>query len=178
MIPLHVESLLHALGVGETRWVQKDQVVSVAPRATLLTEPSQAISLNQIMAIATEAIQPQVPSRPIQIGSGHIHARGAARAASSRMHGSRCGITEQVEKSLAISELSNTLARRTMIEEQAGIQKIGEIDQEPAVIFMNLQVTLAPIQALILRMATLPLPHLEEHLLRRNVEHLWNHPQC
>src|SRR5690606_40134273 len=85
-------------------------------------------------------------------------------AAEGRLHGGGGGVAKEVEKALARGLLPEPGADRTMIEEDAGIEVIGEVDLEPRPALGDDEGPGAPLHplALVLTVALLAAALLEE----------------
>ena len=55
------------------------------------------------------------------------------------MHGGRTGITEQVEETRVLGFLCDAQAQRAMVEDQAGIQVIEQVDPQARIAFADHQ---------------------------------------
>jgi hypothetical protein len=86
--------------------------------------------------------------------------------------GGRPGVGEEIEKSLAGRQLGDGPADLAVIEEQAGVQVVVQIDQEAVPALPHLQELAALRQLLVLAGIPLPPPHLEHHVLRPDAQHL------
>ena len=89
-----------------------------------------------------------------------------------------CGITEQVEETLAGRFTLNAQAQWAMIEEQAGIQIIGEIHQQLDAALGHFEKLALTGLTLILARSRLALAALYHHLLAWNAQCLRYGSQC
>src|SRR5690606_13762232 len=96
----------------------------------------------------------------------------AARPTLGRMHRRRGGVAEQIEETLACRFALDAQAQRTMIEKQAGIQIVGEIDQQLDAAFADLEKLALTGLALVLARTALPFTALDHDLLTRNTQRL------
>ena len=159
MIALHIQHTLHALGIGEGRRVQENQIKSRAFGARLF-QPVEAIGALQPMLRAVEAVQHQVLLCPLQIGVRQIHARRAACPSGRGEYRRAAGVAEQVQEIGAAGPAAQQFAHDSMIEEKPGIQVVAEIDPELESRFTDhvaLCVLRAAVALLVLRAALLGL---------------------
>ena len=90
------------------------------------------------------------------------------------MHRGRSRIPEEIEKPLAGGQGPEQFPGRPVIEEEAGVQIIGKVDQKPARPFANLVKLPAGRLPGVLIGAFLPLPDLGDELLTRNSQDFGN----
>ena len=126
MVALHVELAVHAFGIREGRRVEEDEVVGPA---AAFREPGEAVFLDERM-LAAQPVDREVALRPLDVGARHVDAGRGARAASCRLHRRHSRVTEEVEEALALRELADERARLAVIEEQPGVEVVGEVHQD------------------------------------------------
>ena len=167
MVALHIEHVIHALGVGEGRRVDEDQVIF----APIRRQPGHHIGLHQLVQIG-QPIEREIAPRPVQIGPGQIHAGGTPRAADRSVHGGTGGIAEQIEEALAAGLRGDAQAYRTVIQKQPGIQVIGQVDQQLHLPFLHRHELATLGHAFVLLLAGLALALLEHHPFGGDIQHL------
>ena len=167
LLALHVE-VVGAGGVGEGRRVAEDHVVLAA----LGFQPLDRIGLHQLVAAAAHAVECKVVGAPLQVGAGQVDAGGRCRASHRRFHAGHAGVAEQVEETLATRLLGHLPAQRAVIEEQAGIQVVEQVDPQQRVVLAHQHELAALLEATVLAAALAALARFQRHLLRRHREHL------
>ena len=150
--------------VGGSR---KNQLIATL---RFLLKPDEHIGLDEFMLLALETVQCEVAPRPVKIGARHVHRGGGARA-NRGMHGGGAGIAEQIEKTLVLRQLAQHSACEAVVEEQAGIEIVGKVDQQLEAVFLYFMKLAALRQTFVLRTALLALPNFKEYLLHGNTEH-------
>ena len=100
-------------------------------------EPLQAIRAMQFVPGRAEAVQHEIVVRPIEIGVRQIDAHAAACAAGGGVDRCAARITEQIEKIRILGPLAQHLPDDAMIEKQARIQVIAEVDPKLESAFLH-----------------------------------------
>lgn len=103
MIALDIEDAVHALGVGEGRRVDEDQVELVAA----MGEPFQGIGLDELMRAAIEAVQHEIAVRPVAVGSGQVDAGGRRGATGCGVDTDAAGIGKQIQEVFAFDPFTH-----------------------------------------------------------------------
>ena len=84
------------------------------------------------------------------------------------MDAGAAGIGEQVEEILAFAHLAKHTAGDPVVEEQTGIQVVGEVDPQTRVVLLHLDKVAFLRHLLILIFPLLPLAGLQHQLVRRD----------
>ncbi len=85
------------------------------------------------------------------------------------------GVAEQIQKPFVFGQLAQQRARQTVVEEQTGVEVVREVYQQAAWAFAHFVELARGREFFILRAALLTPAHLEEYLLRRNLQHQRDH---
>ncbi len=179
VVALDIQGLVHLLGVGEGGRVHEDQVE--LPPGGL--QPAQAVVAHHPVAAGVESVKGEVVPRPLQVGVGEIHADAVAGAGrplgltrpQRRLHGGGGGIAEEVEEALSGGHLAQHPAYRPVVQEQAGVEVVAQVDPQPRPPLLHLEALAAGRLLLVLGAAALALAALDHHPGRVDLEHLGNH---
>src|SRR5262249_45017662 len=117
-----------------------------------------------------EAVAGEVARGPIEVGLGEIDAGGLERAAGGRVDADAAGVAEQVEKALAARQLAHARARRPVVEEQAGVEVVPQVDVEHKAALADLEEFAAFVEPPVLATALAALAGLCGDALARHAE--------
>src|ERR1700692_2798545 len=101
MIALNVEHPLHALGIGERRRIEQEQIEwrrAVGGPLRCLAQPPEAIGALESMLRAIQAVELEVLRRPVQVAVRKVDAECAARPAAGRVDRGARRVTDQSQK--------------------------------------------------------------------------------
>ena len=88
------------------------------------------IVADEVVLRAGETVEGHVPLGPIEIGVREIDGDGRRRAAGRRVDAERTGVGEEIQEPLAGRRLADHPAGDAMVEKQARIEIVGEVDLE------------------------------------------------
>src|SRR5471032_2529720 len=158
LVTLYVENPFHALGVGEGRRIDEDQVELV----TAGIQPDHHVTLLQAVLVG-ETVQRQVATRPVEVGFRQVDAGSGAGAALGRVNTGGRGVAIQIEEALAGRLFLDTHAHWTVVEEQPGVEVVGEVHQQLDAAFVDLDELALCRLAFVLFGAALTLAALDHH---------------
>ena len=164
VIALDVPGVVHPLGVGERRRIDDDEVP--APAGALgVGEEVADVGLDQL---AGEPVEREVLGGPAEVGVRQID-RGGLHPGGRGVDRERAGVAEQVEH--GARRLGGDLrARDAMVEEQAGVDVVAQVDAERvAALVHGAPRALVGLALVLLGGAAVgePLAALDEHLAGR-----------
>ena len=128
----------------------------------LLVEPRQAIRLHELVRRPGEAVQLEVAPGPVEIRARHVHGGRRDRAAAHGVHGCGAGVCEQVQEALPSRQRPHPLPREAMVEKQAGVEIIGEVDEEAVAALAHDVKLRLRIELLVLLAAALAAAHAQD----------------
>ena len=124
------------------------------------------------MFAAHQRVEAHVVLCPVQVGARHVHRGGFAGTAQTRVHGGTAGVGKEIQEALATGHLAQHAAGLAVIEEQAGIQIVVEVDPQTGTVLLYLHPVLLFGELLVLLFAFLTLAHFQDHLLAVHAGHL------
>ena len=107
---------------------------------------------------------------PLEVCSGHVHARGRERTARRSVHAGAAGVAEEVQEPRAVGHLAEHVTGRTVIEEQTGVDVVREVDLEEQAVFAHDAACAGSSEAVVLLGSPLPASLLHEHVFRSHAE--------
>ena len=173
VILLDIKGLIAVTGIGKGGRIDKDHPESLV----IAFEPIDAIGLDGLMQRPAETVERQVGLGPGEIGFGDVDRGGGGGPAHGGIDRGGPGVGEQVEKGLALGQLPQAGPGDPVVEEQAGVQIIGEIDQKTAAALMHLVQGAGSRLFLVLLRSFLFLPGFDEDPAARGIENRADHLQ-
>ena len=133
VIPQYIETLVHPLGIRESRRIDKNQIkLFITGR-----DPRQTIGLNKVITTSGKAIEFKIALGPIKISLGHIDCGDRFSTTGSSVNRGGAGISKQIQHRLAPGQLTHLATGNAVIQKQPGIQIIMNIDVKPQPIFID-----------------------------------------
>lgn len=129
MIPLDIKDIA-AFSVGEGGRVEDDDVPPTPLLSAALEEP-EGVGADDLVVLAAEVIEQQVVLGPVEVGVGPIDGGRLGRAAVRAVDREGAGVGEEVEEPLALDLASDAPAQDPVVEEEARVEVVVEVDEEP-----------------------------------------------
>src|SRR3990172_3301971 len=126
VVALHVEGVDHGLGAREGGRIEEDEPVA----SGLALNELEAVGAYERVARAADAVEGEVLLRPVEVGVRQIHRRRRSGAALGRVDGGRPGVGEEVEETTAGGELADQVPGEALVEEEAGVEVVAQVDEE------------------------------------------------
>jgi hypothetical protein len=102
-------------------------------------KPFNTVLLNRYVLWASKTIQGEVGPGSLQAGSGNINGGSGNGIVHESVNGCTAGIAEKVENFFALCQFADHGTDRPVIEEKTSVEIICKIDQEPALLFPDLE---------------------------------------
>lgn len=151
MVVLYVEDASGFFGVGEGRRVAEDEVVL----AVAFGEPCHDVGALQAVAVG-EVVEVEVALRPVEVGGREVDAGGVGGAAERGVDAGARGVAEEVQDAFAGGFRAEAFAHGAVVEEEAGVEVVVQVDEELCFAFLYLQVFFACVLFVVLVFAALP----------------------
>ena len=94
------------------------------------SQKTQGVVADELVLRAGQIVEGHVPPGPIEMGRRQIDRQRRGRPARRRIDRERAGVGKQVEESLAGGRLADHPAGDAVIEEQARVDVVGQVDLE------------------------------------------------
>lgn len=123
------------------------------------------------MLLAREAVQLQVPARPVEVGVREIDRHRFPGAARDGVDRGRARVTEQIEEALAFGLRADQLPHGSMVEEEARVEVVGEVHEEAEASLTDFVEGSLVAEFLVLSVSSLALTHLEVDVGGEHAQH-------
>ena len=87
------------------------------------------------------------------------------------------GVAEEIEEVPARRQFADQAADQAVVQEEAGVEVVLEIDQKPEAPLLDLEEAALAVQAFVLLLAALAAAHAQKELPGRDFQHLGDDPQ-
>ena len=177
MVALHVEHTAHPRAVRKRWRVEKNQAVALR----ILRRPRQPFArvfAKQAMSGAFETIDAQVSIGPVQIRIGQVDRGRRSRTARRGVHRCGAGVPEQIQEVAVVSQAAKAQSGQSMIQEQARVEVVGEIDEEAQAILVDDMKLRFAIEFQVLLTASLTTTGAQMQVVCRHVEDVAERREC
>ncbi len=163
--------LFHLFGVAKGGRVANDKVVLLAALGGINQILQAVFGKNLVLFAGAEVVVVEIAFGPLAVGLAEVNGGGLHCAASDGVDGEGGGIGEEVEEAFGLCPLTHHLPGGPMVEEEAGVQIVAEVDFEVEVVLLDDADVLITAVYFILRVQpTLDGPLLDKNLLRLQIE--------
>ena len=141
-VAIDVEDVFGAFGIREGGGIEQDCVeaarVSGLGFANLEVEEFHDVhACDGADASVSETVDVHVLDGPVEIGVGEIHGLDEVGTALEGSDAQGAGVGEEVENAFIFCRFGEDMPQGTMIEKEAGVEKIREVDAEFEVAFRD-----------------------------------------
>ena len=171
VIALRVPRRLAPRRPRERRHVRHDEVERrLAPPRPVCEERPRLVADHAVASGVGEAVGDEVPPRPVEVGVGEIDARRLEGTPRGGMDREAAGVAEEIEAAPPVGLPSDQRPRLAVVEEETGVEVVGEVDLEAEPSFPHGQHRLTVADLLVLPARALAAAHLEKTATRRHAE--------
>lgn len=129
--------MLHLFGVAECGWITNDNVVFFAALGGFAEVLQAVLGQNLVLFAGVEVVVVEVAFGPLAVGLAEVYGGGLACTACNGVNGEGGGVGKQIEEAFALRPLTYHLPGGAVVEEEAGVQIVAQVDFKVEGVFLD-----------------------------------------